>query len=737
MKTSHKIICHVIIFLTPLLWRGAGGEAHAQTYPVTITTQLTPPFTGYLPDYSAAGSDKLRLLLLFNDFTKPSYNVKLKIKITGQGINIESKPYYFEGPFILEPGVPLQLSGSDFGALLNSNNLDFSGISQTQYEQRKVLPEGFYSVCITVYDYNNPNNIKVSNESCAYGMMILSDPPYLNIPGCGASLNVINPQQVTFNWTPVNMASPNSANQTDYVLELFEVRPAGQNPNSIVQTLPPIFTETLTSTTFNYGITEPPLILGMEYVWRVRAIDQSGRDLFKNQGYSQVCTFTWGSQYTGANLNINLAGVPITHRQIKCTWDSLNVYDNYKLEFRKVGGTNNWFPVNTNNARAKINSLEPNTDYNVHVTGQLPDGSWGPQSNEITIHTPPTPVYNCGDKPTPINTTNFTPLLQAANYQIWEIGQFEVLVTGLENLQSPTGQYTGKGRVMMGFAGAVNFPVTFTNVTVSSDMVIVSGRVDVVSKGIDRWLSQQNVGNQYVYDDSYVFNGCIDSVYVNSNNQITIKDCNGNVTTIPNNYDGGILIQDTNGNQWIVNSDGTVTPVNGTTLPLTAIPLTADELDILKKALGIIKTQYSSSVVNAAKQQLQAKSQDLDAYISTQFQPYNVGSPGTPPTEVEYIGFVYDNSATGQGIQKNKDYKQKEFEYNVARILNVFAREENTDAEYNFIGKYLTVGSKAYKTFVAEEKAKNRTHNDIAVDVAQLGIKPLGEAAAKRKMKFD
>ena len=267
-----KVLIFSVLFFSSLFWRGTGGEAFSQTYPVTITTQLTPPFTGYLPDYSAAGGDKLRLLLLFNDFSKPAYNVKLKIKISGQGITLESKPFYFEGPFEIIPGVPTQISGDELGGLLNSNNLDFSGITKAQYEIRKVLPEGFYSVCITAYDYTNPNNIKVSNESCAYGMMILSDPPYLNIPGCGASLSVTNPQQITFNWTPINQVSPNSAAQTDYVLELFEVRPAGQNPNNITQTLPPIFTETLNITSFNYGITEPPLITGMEYVWRVRAI---------------------------------------------------------------------------------------------------------------------------------------------------------------------------------------------------------------------------------------------------------------------------------------------------------------------------------------------------------------------------------------------------------------------------------------------------------------------------------
>ena len=133
---------------------------------------------------------------------------------------------YWKGPGLLHM---IQALASDTGTLPCvatvhfTNFLDILGNYKAQYELRKVLPEGFYSVCITAYDYSNPNNIKVSNESCAYGMMILSDPPYLNIPGCGASLSVTNPQQITFNWTPINQVSPNSALQTDYVLELFEV----------------------------------------------------------------------------------------------------------------------------------------------------------------------------------------------------------------------------------------------------------------------------------------------------------------------------------------------------------------------------------------------------------------------------------------------------------------------------------------------------------------------------------
>ena len=727
----------LFLFLKLIPFGKSNADVFAQTYPVTLNTQLTPPFTGYLPDYGAAGSEKLKVMLLFNDFSKPNYQVKLKIKIEGQGIVIQSKPYYFEGPFTIEPGIPLMLSGSDLDGLLSSSHLDFSGINPSQYDQRKVLPEGFYSICITAYDYNNPNTIILSNTSCAYGLMVLNDPPYLNLPQCGQAISTTTPQQLTFNWTPVNQSSPNTAGQTEYAFELFEIRPPGQNPNNIVQTLPPVYTETTNISTLNYGITATPLIYGMEYVWRVKAIDPGGRDLFKNNGYSQICTFTWGTSYQGANLNINLTARALTHRQLKAQWDSIPLYQNYKLEYQKVNGTNTWFPLNTSNARSRVNSLEPDTDYKLRVSGQLNDGTYGPVSNEVTVRTSPLPSYSCGETMPPVNNTNFSPLTNATAGMIWDVGQFEIVVTALQNPMSANGMYSGMGRVQVGFAGGIPFPVTFQNITVSSDMRVISGKVDIISRGIDHWLNQQNAGEQYIYDDSYVYNGCIDSIYVNTNNQITIKDCNGNTSTIPNNYSGGTLIQDSNGNQWIVNSDGSVTPVNNTTLPLTSIPLTSVELDILKKALNIIKHQYDNNAVNTAKIALKNKSQDLDTYINNQFQAYNIGASGSSSDGVEYIGYTIENSLSGTGIQKNMDYKQKEFEYNVAKILNIFSREENTNAEFDFIGQYLTVGSKTYKVFVAEEIAKNRTYDDIAIDVAQLGIKPLGEAVAKRKMKFN
>lgn len=404
----------------------------SQNYPVQVTTQLTPPFSGYISDYSTPGNQNLKLLVLFSDFTKPAYSIKLKIKISGQGITMQSKNYFYSPAFSLQPGVPLEISGSDLAELLNTKNLDFSGISASEYEERKILPEGFYNICFIAYDHNNPQQIQVSNESCTAGWMVLSDPPFLNLPLCGSTVKVIDPQNVLFQWTPMNLASPNSANSTVYDFELYEVKPSNQSPGNIIQTLPPIYKITTPLTFVNYGLTEPQLYANTEYVWRVRAHDESNRDLFKNQGYSQQCTFKYGdlfSQLDTAALKLNLQGKALTYRLLKFNWDSLSIFTSYKLEYRKQGGTN-WFPVSTENTNSLVTNLEPQTTYEARVKGiaQQGEGTW---SNVVTIATPAKPVIVCGQAGVPPLATNFQPLKVGKAGQVWNLGQFELLVTRL------------------------------------------------------------------------------------------------------------------------------------------------------------------------------------------------------------------------------------------------------------------------------------------------------------------
>jgi hypothetical protein len=46
------------------------GFLRAQIYPVQISAQLVPPYSGYLPDYADPSAGKLKVILQFNDFSQ-------------------------------------------------------------------------------------------------------------------------------------------------------------------------------------------------------------------------------------------------------------------------------------------------------------------------------------------------------------------------------------------------------------------------------------------------------------------------------------------------------------------------------------------------------------------------------------------------------------------------------------------------------------------------------------------
>ena len=336
-RKNISIFFAVALFFSSLIWGGA--EAYSQTYPVQISAQLVPPYSGYLPDYADAAAEKLKVILQFNDFSVPNYNLKLRFEIKGNGFTLSTKTLYNPPPINLAPGQPLLLSSADLAGYLNSSNLDFIGINQSQYEQRMALPEGYYSICVKAFDYYG-NNVQVSNEACAQAWFTLSDPPFLNLPICNSVITPMLPQNILFQWTPMNLGSPLSALNTEYEFALWECRPdSNANPNQVVLSTAPVFSIITQQTFFNYGITETPLNLYMKYIWRVRAKDNTGRDLFKNNGYSQICTFTYGSvkKVLGDAINLTLNAQSLSHRTGQCDWTRQSVFTTYDLQVRKKG----------------------------------------------------------------------------------------------------------------------------------------------------------------------------------------------------------------------------------------------------------------------------------------------------------------------------------------------------------------------------------------------------------------
>jgi len=526
----------------------AGLNVFSQIYPVQASAQLIPPHSGYLPDYADPSSEKLKVILQFNDFTVSQYNIRLKIEIKGNGFSLTTKPFFNPPPLALQPGVPLLLSGTDLAPYLNSTNLDFSGLNLAQYEQKMALPEGFYSICIKAYDYYNSNNIQVSNEACAQAWFTYSDPPFLNFPLCNKVITPQIPQNIIFQWTPINLGSPNSALNTEYEFALWEMRPdSNANPNQVVLNTAPVFSTTTNHTTFNYGITETPLNLYMKYAWKVRARDITGRDWFKNNGWSQICTFTYGDpkKVLGDAIGLTLTAQGISHRLGLCNWNKQSLFTKYTLQVRKQG-TNNWFDYPTTEGSEKITNLEPSTDYEARVRGGG-NGLVGDWSNTAPFKTLPEPLYACNDQTqyADVLAAKPLPLEKALPGLIIQSGQFEVVASSMVPNGMP-GWYGGKGYATV-FGKRV--PVKFDNIFINDNNRHLIGNIEAVTKGIKGWLSQWDV--KEAQENATYVNAAIDSIYF-YNGKICITTKNG-IECFDFPEDANVLvIRDEEGNEYIV-----------------------------------------------------------------------------------------------------------------------------------------------------------------------------------------
>ena len=468
------------------------GVVRAQIYPVQTFVQVSPPYNSYLPDYADPFTNQLRVLLTLTDFSVPSTQVKLRFSIEGSGYSLQSVNLIAFPIITLTPGVPVEISGSDLAPYLSTANLVFSGLNPATYELSKILPEGPASICVEVVDVTSANQPTVGNPACAQTWFSLYDPPLLNTPFCGSEITPTDPKGILFSWTPLHMASPLSGS-TEYEFELFEIRPNEGDPNVVVNSTLPIYTHTTTSTFLNYGIIEPPLQVGMSYVWRVKAKDPSLRNLYRNNGYSAVCTFTYGSiagsLIAGIVLELNSNGTGV--RQGLTWWNASDLFDSYTLELRKTGNPDyEWFPYTATEGNLKVNSLEPLTQYECRVKG-IAGGAETEWSNTSTFTTQAQPNYACGSTVLPASSPIIKPLAYLLVSNIVSVGQFEMVVTASEPL-ALEGHFAGTGKIKVPFIG-LNLHVIYDDIFIDEDMIMRSGRVDVITDGLDAWLDDQAV----------------------------------------------------------------------------------------------------------------------------------------------------------------------------------------------------------------------------------------------------
>ncbi|NOS90692.1 MAG: hypothetical protein HOP30_02110 [Cyclobacteriaceae bacterium] len=564
----------ILLFLLTV----ASLMSEGQVFPVQSTVQLTPPYSLYLSDYAAPGSERLRVTAFLIDATRPELNVRFRLRIEGNGIKIETKPEFMPPPVTLLGGVPLQLISSDLAAYFDPRNLNFTGITQREIEQRGALPEGLYQFCFEVIEYNR--GVKISNTGCAVAWLILNDPPIVNVPADNEKIRIQDPQQVIFQWTPRHRGTPNSAFNAEYDFKLVEVWPSTRNPNDAILTSPVIFQTTTSETTIIYGPAETPLEPGRRYAFQLRAHAYAGADelsLFKNNGYSQVYTFVYGDACLPPK-NISVSDVGTTRFNV--SWDGASNQTTYALRYR-FANTGNWYTNQSLTPNVTVNSLQPNTRYEFQVNAGC--GTFTSDYSLVTnVTTKDNPgiQYSCGVPLTPFNLDPSQLINSLKIGDVIKAGDFDVV---LSKVSGSNGTFSGEGVIEVSYFNQAKVKAEFTNINVNNEMRMVNGYMNVTGAGvevipagvmalmddlsetlnkidqkldsIERNLPQQFDENAAVTSTLITVPGTA-TVTPGSNGSVVIVDGSGKRTEVPAGTTASVV--DSSGKGYIIDSKGKV-----------------------------------------------------------------------------------------------------------------------------------------------------------------------------------
>lgn len=543
-------------------------QVNAQVYPVQINTQLIPPYSLRLSDYVSPGTNRVGVNVFLSDITKPDYYIRLELLIEGDGITIRTSPNFNPGPMILQGGVPEYLTSSDLTQWFEPQNLDFTGYSKSAYLSSGRLPEGVYRISFCAYDYNK--HVRVSNNTPITAWMLLNEPPIINLPFPDYKVEFIDPQNIVFQWTPRHTASPNSAFTTEYEFTLVEIWPEGRDPNNAIQTSVPFFQTTTMNTTLVYGLSEPFLEPGRQYAYRIQAYDTDGRDMFKNNGYSEVHKFTFGDECKEVN---NVEAKAEKYYEAEISWQPLFNQTAFNVRYRKADDPDaEWFEEDSYIDYVKLSDLQELTKYEYQVLAYC--GTYDGDYTDIkSFTTPAIPVssFECGagDDESSIPNHDPLPALYEGNY-VWS-GNF---MFKIKEATGSNGTFSGTAYAMVPYLSYVKLEAEFSNIKINTDNQVYEGTIKSVYNPDSPFIIGIGGGDDDDDDESgggstddteisdTTFTTDIDSVYIDGDDIIIITE--DGTDTIHTTDD--IIITDENGDTWLV-EDGVVIVGGGGTGP--------------------------------------------------------------------------------------------------------------------------------------------------------------------------
>lgn len=517
----------------------------SQTFPISSSLQIAPPYSLSLPDYVALGSEKMVFYAQLNDLSSVQLDIELRVTIEGQGIRIVSLPGANLPVISIIPGINTRLSGLDLEPYFRAENLQFSGLSRQAFiNDGGKLPEGIYRFCIDVVEPNR--GAFIAATSCATAWLILNDPPVINLPHDNVTLEPSNPQYIRFQWTPRHTGSPNSAFSTEYEFTLVEIWPEGRNPNDAILTTTPLYQTVTSMTSVIYGPSQPALERGRRYAFRVQAKSASnleGFDLFRNDGFSQVQRFTYGEACVPPeNVRIQSSG----SRSVNVQWDQALVHTGYLAKYR-VSGREDWIEESILFNEWGIQGLQSTTSYEILVSGVC--GFTESDPSPILTFTTQAPVktdFACGNPSEGIDSGNIQPIPSLQPGDIIYIGDFDV---SLSEVTGANGIFSGTGELVVPMMNHVKAGAKFENIKVNTDRRVYDGNISLAGITAQILTDQQLEDLDDLFEDVEALDETLDEygerIEETWNGIEDIVDSESNETS---NEDSAITVDSSNSN---------------------------------------------------------------------------------------------------------------------------------------------------------------------------------------------
>jgi len=527
-----KLFKKIVLSIVFLIWIVNG---YAQLYPVQLTPIFNSPYSVKIGDYCNSLDTKMQLLINPTDISISHRQVRLKLFIQGNGLNIQSSDFIQnQKPIFINGGELLTLTNADIASLFKLENL--LGITPAQYA--KALPEGMYSFCFEMYDYIT--NQKISQKSCTNLYLILNDPPILNTPQRNEQIAANEFPNILFTWTP----RQTNATNVSYKFELKQLFDPTLDPQIGFEMAPILYEETLFGTALVYNLSMPILTPGMRYAWRVRAISTTGlseNSIFKNDGYSEIYSFKYTPPCDAPTFVLSeIQGT----KSVKISWKGIPEHTRYQVQYKKQDVRNaQWFSVYSLNTQSLLTDLESGVTYQFRVGASCVPASDGVQSftysgtNTFTMPTQTNgvPAYNCGIVPK-IDIKNQKPLDNLIQSETFTAGDFPVTVLELEEQHSP---YSGHGYIIVPYLADTKIAVEFKNIVINTDYQLISGVVET-SYNPD-WKNVTDVedftgegqGGQIEKTVPFI----IKDIVINANGDIVVNGTGGEQVIIPGGKD--------------------------------------------------------------------------------------------------------------------------------------------------------------------------------------------------------